>query len=797
MNPGSVKSRSRDMDLFFKSAVRVRTVAAGLLLLALGGTALKAADYQSDIKPILAEHCYSCHSRLKQKSNLRLDAGSLIHKGGKNGPAVVAEKNSESLLLEKIRSQDDDERMPPEGNPLSSGEIALLEEWIAAGAIFPADEPIPATPSEHWSFQSLRAVAPPEIKDVRQARNPIDNFVIAALEQRGWVPASAASPRALLRRAHLDLTGLPPTPAEQDQFLADTSPEALDRVVDELLARPTYGERWARHWLDVVRYADSNGYERDAEKPYVWRYRDYVINALNEDKPFNRFVIEQLAGDELPEFTAETMIATTYLRLGHWDDEPADPPTDVFDQLDDIVSTSAQAFLGLTLGCARCHDHKFEPLPTRDYYSMVAVFNPLERPRDGRTELAVPVGTRAELAALVERDREMDRLTKSEPALAPDVIEARTNQLRLATPDLPLAYLWREPSPNPPASFVMERGSATRPGDPVQPAVPAILVNNIQPVFPPADDRTSRRRLGLARWLADPENPLTARVIVNRVWQKHFGHGLVRTPNDFGLMGDPPTHPELLDWLANWFMHDANWSLKRLHRLILTSNTWRMSAQSNPEYAAADSEVRLLWRMPYRRLQVEAIRDSMLAVSGQLNPKMFGPAMKPPIPAAAVEANTDRESSWTPSDPGEWSRRSIYVYIKRGLVVPLLEVLDLADTVNSCPQRQVTTVAPQALSLFNGDFVNEQARQFANRLRQEAGPGRSGQIELAWRLALCRTPRPAEIAAMNSFCAQEASRLIAEAAAENRELAKPDAEQLALVQMCRVILNLNEFVYAE
>ena len=285
--------------------------------------------------------------------------------------------------------------------------------------------------------------------------------------------------------------------------------------------------------------------------------------------------------------------------------------------------------------------------------------------------------------------------------------------------------------------------------------------------------------------------------MVNRVWQQHFGQGLVRTPNDFGLMGEPPTHPELLDWLAHWFVHDANWSLKKLHRLILTSNTWRMSTRSNPAYAAADPENRLLWRLPHRRLQVEAIRDSMLAVSGQLNPKMFGPAMKPAIPAAAVEANTDKESSWKPSDPIEASRRTIYAYIKRGLVVPMLEVLDLADTVSSCPQRQVTTVAPQALSLFNGDFVNEQARHFASRLQREAGSGRREQIELAWRLALCRPPTTTEIAAMETFCGQEASKLMAEASAEKRELTKAEAEQAALTQMCRVILNLNEFVYAE
>ncbi len=779
---------------WLKPSPCLKWVVAGAL--AFSTISLSAADYERDIKPILEERCYSCHSRLKQKADLRLDAGALIHKGGKNGPVVVSGKTGESPLLERVRSKDEDERMPPEGKPLSADKIALLEEWIAAGATFPADEAIPKTPAEHWSFQPVRRPAVPTIKNPAAARNEIDNFVIGRLEQRDWQPAPTAEPRALLRRLYLDLTGLPPTLAEQDRFLKEPSLAALDAVIDDLLSRPTYGERWARHWLDVVRYADSNGYERDAEKPFVWRYRDYVINALNADKPFNQFVVEQLAGDEVAVPTAETVIATSYLRLGHWDDEPADPPTDRFDQLDDIVSTSSLAFLGLTLGCARCHDHKFEPLSTRDYYSMVAVFNPLERPRDGRTEHAVPAGTRLELAALAERDRQIESLRKHEPALPSEELGMRTNALRAATPDLPLAYAWREPPTNPPPSFVMLRGSAARPGEPVQPAVPAILVKQ-QPEFPFPDERTTHRRLGLATWLTDPENPLTARVMVNRVWQQHFGHGLVRTPNDFGLMGEPPTHPELLDWLAHWFVLDANWSLKKLHRLILTSNTWRMSTRSNPAYAAVDPENRLLWRLPHRRLQVEAIRDSMLAVSGQLNSKMFGPAMKPAIPAAAVEANTDKEASWKQSDPIEASRRTIYAYIKRGLVVPMLEVLDLADTVNSCPQRQVTTVAPQALSLFNGDFVNEQARYFAGRLQREADPELRDQIELAWRLALCRPPTTTEITAMETFCAQEASKLMAEASGEKRVLSEVEAEQAALIQMCRVILNLNEFVYAE
>jgi hypothetical protein len=655
-----------------------------------------AIDYSKDIKPLLKERCVPCHGSVKQKGDLRLDAGALIDK------SVHAE------LIERVISHDEDERMPPEGARLTESQVGALRQWFAAGAPFPSDEVIPKKPSEHWSFQPVKRPPVPESTH----EHPIDAFVFGKHK-----PTPQAAPMALLRRVYLDLIGLPPTLAERDAaYRSNGSHETYSAVIDRLLETPQYGERWARHWLDVVRYADSNGYERDAEKPFVWRYRDYVIEALNKDKPFDRFVIEQLAGDELPNKSLETHIATGFLRLGHWDDEPADPATDRYDQLDDIVSTTGQAFLGLTIGCARCHDHKFEPLATRDYYSLVAVFNTLERPRKGRTELTVPVdGTEV--------------------------------------------YTWREPSAKAPETHVLVRGSPTRFGDLVEPAVPAILVKQ-QPPFP-SGDKTTQRRLGLAKWIASTNNPLTARVIVNRVWQQHFGQGLVTTANDFGLMGAAPSHPELLDWLAHWFMHDAKWSLKKLHRLILTSRAWQ-SAKSS------DSLMR------YRRLEVEAIRDSMLAVSGQLNPKRFGPAMKPGIPKAALEANADKAKVWQASDEREASRRSIYTFIKRGLVVPLLETLDLADTVSSCPQRQVTTVAPQALSLFNGDFVNQQAKHFAARLKREAGDDTKKQITLAWKLALCREPTMDELAKMRAFLREE-----------------------PLEQACRVILNLNEFVYPE
>jgi hypothetical protein len=325
---------------------------------------LVAVDYARDIKPLLKERCVSCHGSVKQKGDLRLDAGALI------------EKSVHADLITRVTSHDEDERMPPEGARLTESQIGVLKQWFAAGAPFPSDEMIPKKPSEHWSFQPVKRPKMPE----SASKHPIDAFVFGKHE-----PAPQAAPMALLRRVYLDLIGLPPTIAEQEKQ------SSLDTAIDDLLTRPEYGERWARHWLDVVRYADSNGYERDAEKPFVWRYRDYVIESLNQDKPFDRFVMEQLAGDELPNRSVKTHIATGFLRLGHWDDEPADPATDRYDQLDDIVSTTGQAFLGLTIGCARCHDHKFEPLATRDYYSLVAVFNPLERPRKGRTELTVPV----------------------------------------------------------------------------------------------------------------------------------------------------------------------------------------------------------------------------------------------------------------------------------------------------------------------------------------------------------------------------------------------------------------------
>ena len=727
-------------------------------------------------------------------------------------------------------------------------ELSPAEEVAASDAkIKPEDR-------THWSYLPIRNPQLPEVERGDWGRNPIDRFVLARLEAKDWQPSQPAKPLALLRRVYLDVIGIPPTLEEQELFLADTSSDALDRIVDRLLARPGYGERWGRHWLDVVRYAETNGYERDATKPMVWRYRDYVIRSLNKDKPYDRFVLEQLAGDELEDATTETVLATGFNRLGPWDDEPADPKQDRFDQLDDLVRTTSRAFLGLTLGCARCHDHKFDALTAVDYYRMVAVFNPLQRSRGGRREESQPAAPHAVLAEINRIKREIgnrqtqiDQLRsdlrakylETNPDLLPEkVISAfqteenkrSETQKRLVSqfgtameeeiaasmskqiqatlkrldqeiaelqPQVPTpvtGYFMHERSPQPPHTHLLRRGNATSPGPLLKPGVPTVLVS-AQPEFLMPSQYTSRRRLSLARWLVSPKNPLTARVIVNRVWFYHFGQGIVQTPSDFGVLGTEPTHPELLDWLAHWFVHEADWSLKKLHRLILTSSTYRMSKQSHPEYRKFDPENELFWRFPFRRLEVEAIRDSMLAVSGQLNRKMYGPSMYPSVPPDVLKGHSDPTKIWKPLDEQEASRRTIYAFIKRSMVVPMLEVLDLCDSVRSSAGRQVTTVPTQALTLLNSEFSNRQARHFADRILREAGSKPTRQIELAYRLALCRAPTGEESQRMQRFITQEREILYVEAIARDKSTSTEKLRRQALERLCRVIFNLSEFVY--
>jgi hypothetical protein len=716
--------------------------------------------------------------------------------------------------------------------------------------------PAAAQENTHWAFRRVQRPAAPAVRDRAWVRTPIDAFVLSRLERAGLAPAGRADRRALLRRVYLDLVGMPPTPQEQQAFLRDPSPGAFEKVVDRLLARPEYGERWGRHWLDVVRYAESNGYERDGTKPNAWRYRDYVINALNQDKPYDRFLTEQLAGDELPDSSAETQIATTFLRLGTWDDEPADPLVDRYDQLDDVLGTAATAFLAVTLRCARCHDHKFEPFPQSDYYSLLAVFEPLKRPQNNRVELDRLAGTQTELTAyqrlldrstgriaaiekqieavkgsvrarlLSEAGRKQTRLSPAAIAafqalparrsteqkdlvkqfsrqLETEIRQAETAvettrreccekelaALRAAQPpEPPRAYVWYEDNPRPPVTRIFRRGDPTRPREAVSPAIPAVLTSR-QPDPPRALTKSTGRRLWLARWLASPDNPLVARVIVNRIWQHHFGRGLVPTENDFGVMGQPPSHPELLDWLASELV-EGGWRLKRIHRLILLSSVYQMASSPSTRNPA---EVALLPCWPQHRLEAEAVRDSILAVSGRLNTQKGGPSVYPTLPQAVLDGQSKPGDGWGKSHPEQAARRSVYIFVKRSLAVPELDLLDAPDTTSSCERRVVSTTGPQALTFLNGEFINSQARHFAARLLREAGGEHSAQVQRAFELALCRPPSAKELTMAAAFLSRQQRQVEEDAARAGQ--GKVDGQRRALEAFCLVLLNTNEFVY--
>lgn len=728
------------------------------------------------------------------------------------------------------------------------------------------DRPFTAGEKEHWSFQPISKPEIPPTRNNDWVRTPIDAFLLAKMEESAIAPAPPADPATLLRRVYFDLIGLPPSPAELAAFLADPSPTAYAQVVDELLARPQYGERWARHWLDVVRYADSNGYERDNPKPHAWRYRDYVIKSLNADKPYDRFLVEQLAGDELEDADAETQIATTFLRLGPWDDEPADNVMDRYDQLDDVMGTTCRTFLAMTMQCARCHSHKFEPLTQVDYARMLAVFEPLKRPQEGRTDLDRLVGTATELASFREKMKEADSkiderrklihetreririalLAEKKTTISPEAIEAfqcspekrndrqkklvdefgKTLDEEVTTassqedqakmqgwekeiketdssrpPEPPRAYVWYEENNQPPVTKVFVRGDPANAAMEVPPGLPMILASYHpqEPARPlPA---STGRRLWLARWLTRPDHPLTARVMVNRIWQHHFGEGIVDTESDFGIMGSEPSHPELLDWLASNFMAEG-WRLKPIHRLIVLSNAYQMSSTWNEAAAKEDVYEKLIWRWKPRRLEAEALRDSILSVSGTLNTSMFGPSVFPEISKSVLQTQSQPGNGWKPSDPRAAARRTIYIFVKRSLLVPELEVLDFPDTNGSCEQRNVSTIAPQALTLMNGKFMRDQATAFARRLAKEAGTDPSKQIELAFRLALSRDPKANEQQAVLAFLDDHAKQITAdrqntaaEKPAENESLKDP--RSAALEAFCLVLLNTNEFAYVD
>jgi hypothetical protein len=613
---------------------------------------------------------------------------------------------------------------------------------------------ITARDRAHWAFQRVKRPPVPAVKDRAWVANPVDAFVLARLEAKDLRPNPPASKRALIRRLYYDLTGLPPTPGEVEAFVADGSPDAYEALVERLLASPHYGEKWGRHWLDLVRFAETNSYERDNPKPFAWRYRDYVIRAFNQDKPYDHFVREQLAGDELADSTADALIATGYYRLGIWDDEPTDRLQARYDGLDDIVATTGQVFLGLTVDCARCHDHKIDPIPQKDYYRLVAFFQNINHYRNGGPTDVRPIDTgRAGPAASRWRTREQ-------------------------------ALCVTEAGRTAPPTYVLLRGNPHVKGARVEPAFPVILGGRA-PVLPapPEGARSSGRRRVLADWIVSGDNPLAARVMANRVWQYHFGRGIVRSPNNFGLQGDKPTHPELLDWLAVELVRQG-WRLKPLHRLILTSNAYRMSSRGDRTALAADPANDLLWRFDMRRLTAEEIRDSILAVTGTLNPRMYGPGVYPAIPREVLASQSMPGKGWGKSSPAEQSRRSVYVHVKRSLLTPLLESFDLAETDRSAPVRFSTTQPTQALHLLNSAFLNRQAALLAGRLRREAGDDAAKQVRRALFLATARPPTDAEV--------KRGMGLIAAFQEKDGASAK-----MALEYFCLLVLNLNEFVYLD
>jgi len=751
----------------------------------------QAVFFESKIRPVLVEHCYRCHSGEKQKGNLHLDSRNGILAGGDSGPAIVPGKPEESVLIQAINY--DGYEMPP-GGKLPAGKIAVLTKWVAMGAPWPGASGEPIAPVRKgndlteedrawWSFQPIQTPSIPRTSGDFLPDNPIDAFILARLREKSLTPNPPASAPVLIRRAYFDLIGLPPSPEEMQQWTARLQPgksqadagvnqAAWARLIDELLARPQYGERWGRHWLDVVRFAQTNGYERDDEKKFAWRYRDYVIQSFNADKPYDRFVLEQLAGDELPDADDDddSKIATGFYRLGLWDDEPDDALQAEFDDLDEIVVASSAAFLGLTMGCARCHDHKFDPISHRDYYSLAAFFRNVRRfskpelcpENSGFLPIGKPDVFQKAMQAREKRWKELDaKIAAAESKEEKKQLEQQRHNKTLPGIDWTLAV--RETGTTPPDTHILIRGNSQTPGDKVQPAFPQVFGAPFPEVTPPhreAPFETSGRRLALARWLVAPEHPLTARVMANRIWHYHFGRGIVSTTSDFGKVGTLPTHPKLLDWLAREFMN-SGWSVKQMHRRIMLSRTWQRSSsrQTNPAADQVDPDNFLLWRQNLHRLDAESIRDSLLAISGSLNQEAGGRGYFPRVGAEVLSGGTVPGIGWELSSESQRHRRSVYTFIKRSLVSPQLDTFDYANTALPFTERPTTTVAPQALALLNDPFVNDLADLFAVRVQREAGSDISSQVRRAFQIALNRNPTPDEQLLAMAYLQQQQSQL--------------------------------------
>jgi hypothetical protein len=684
--------------------------------------------FREHVAPILEQRCLHCHGAETPKGGLSLASRKGLFRGGENGPAVVPGKPEESLLLEMVSGEAPE--MPKKDKPLSKEQVEGLRRWVEAGAHWPEGVALQSRRFDGamwWAFRPLARPPVPAVRDRSWARTPVDAFVVARLEAEGLRPRPEADRRTLIRRLTFDLHGLPPAPGEIDRFLNDEAPDAYERLVDRLLASPRYGERWGRHWLDVVHYGDTHGYDKDKRRDHAWPYRDYVIRSLNEDVPYSRFIREQVAGDVLEPADPRGPIATGFIAAGPWDfvghvelgEQTVEKQKTRLIDRDDMLANTMSTFVSLTVHCARCHDHKFDPIPQRDYYRLQAVFAGVDRGDR-------PCGTGTVYAVLPHAPR-------------------------------PIA--------------ILRRGDVEQLGEPVGPGALS-CVPGLDPVFSPSDSEgEGARRAALADWLSSPANMLIWRSIANRIWHYHFGRGLVDTPNDFGRNGSKPTHPELLDWLAVE-LRDRGQSLKAIHRLIVTSAVYRQSSRDDAASSRIDADNRWLWRMNRQRLDAEGLRDSVLAVSGELDPAMGGPGFE------LFRFKDDHSPIYDHTAPGALdhpgaNRRTVYRFVVRSVPNPFIECLDGADPNINVPVRSATITALQALALLNDAFMIRQSRAFAGRLGAlDADP--VARIEAAFVLALGRPARPAE-----------------------REALAVYAREHGLANACRLLFNTNEFLFID
>ena len=819
----------------------IRNLALYSLAMSVVSSAARAAEpatpspeklkfFETSIRPLFVEHCSECHGAKKQWGSLRLDSRESILKGGDSGAVIVPGKPEESLLIQAVSQTDDNLRMPPQPKArLTARQVADLTRWVKEGAVFPADAAKTANvrtrDPNHWSFRPPVSVDLPSVKNAAWTQSPIDRFVLARLEAAGLAPAAPADRRTLLRRVTFDLTGLPPTPEEIEAFLSDERPDAFARVVDRLLDSPSYGERWGRHWLDVARYADSNGLDENVCFGNAWRYRDWVVNAFNSDVPFDQFLTEQLAGDLLPTDDQPTrnerLTATGFLALGAKVLAEVDAKKMEMDIIDEQVESIGRTFLGMTFGCARCHDHKFDPISTADYYGLAGVFkstktmenfikvakwheNEIPTPESEAVKAAYQAKLAERKAAIQKVVDEANATLKAASSNAalpekpeekyPDATKAQLKKLR----DELAAFEKTAPEPRSALGVtdlagvdlpIHVRGSHLKLGDVVARRVPEVF-----PARPTEFPKASSGRLELARWLTSPNNPLTARVLVNRVWRWHFGKGIVPSVDNFGLLGEKPTHPELLDWLAMEVQgkgaagdekrSPGAWSMKRLHRLILLSATYQQSSAAPEGSMEKDPENRLYGRADVRRLEAEEVRDALMAVGGRLDRTFGGTLLSHVKNRGYFFDHTSKDLT----DYTTW-RRSVYLPIVRNNVYDVFQLLDFPDPAVPTGSRASTTVAPQALLMMNSDLVSTCSTELAGRVAREMPTDEARRLRLLYTLSFGRNPSDAEAATAREFLAA------IEQATSASETDAAKRRQRAWEVLAQTLLASNEFIY--